>query len=493
MVAVLRERFASTMIEDNLQATRLHCPRRLTTGKSATTGEWGLTSVSRASYPQRETHPREISQHWRSELEKGIEAYFKFVYPNSVNAIIHRAELRKSVQEYGLDQPLIKAIAACSYRFLDVADPLHPDGGVTPSIWSSEVRQYLGDTMGQISETRLTTLLILWQHESNSGRHSTCWMLSAMAVRAAFALRCNVEGHKEGIPWIAEEARRRLMWCAFKADMFASAGIDEYTLIPPGTMRCLLPTDNHSFARGMATKGVKVEDAEQGIPLQQGQDGLLSRQVRLSWIRATMLKYVKNLSRYPVPAWQPDSIFHQVIAKLQIWRETLPADLELDAANLFLWQGSDELNQLLALHMWYDQIYCDLCRLALPGFVESAPAQYLAMAPPAWIAQTQLTCYEHALSQTRHFALVEAEFPDLVLSDMCFATFAYESMRNQLQYTTSIGSVSSVRSYLDMRGTAEGFDLMVRVIRKTTRYFFCMRGIVGQLREAISDGCRYAT
>ena len=141
------------------------------------------------------------------------------------------------------------------------------------------------------------------------------------------------------------------------------------------------------------------------------------------------------------------------------------------------WNTTNEVLPFVALHLWYDQLHCDLYRIAMPNFNESAPPEYQAQAPPGWLDSTQLACYRSACSVMDRFGLLEQHFPDLVLTDRYTEILVYESMRNQLQYLkVSRGSVQGV----DHADTIKGFEMMIRVVGRMTRYYANVQPVVNR-------------
>jgi hypothetical protein len=226
--------------------------------------------------------PRDIP---RKEVNHLLDVFFTHVYPTLASAIVRRGELYAKV-----DQPssslLIKTICALSYRFSPAADSSNPDGGSAPARWAEEAKQTLMAGLNTFSADKLATLLYLTQHEVNSSRHGSAWLLMAMAARMAFALRLHYPA--EDLGWTAQESRRRLMWAVFSADKFGFAGLQEFTLCPIESMRIPLPASNHNFNLGIPVVNRTLSNI--GLEPEPGADGILSRHVWLMYIRSEVLR-----------------------------------------------------------------------------------------------------------------------------------------------------------------------------------------------------------
>ena len=232
----------------------------------------------------------------RYDLDRHLDAFFTHVYPINANAVVNRAELYNELSEDQVSPILIKAICAVSARFLEDADNTHPDGGALPYSWARECRLDLMDTINVLSEAKIVAALLLSQHEANSGRYASGWILVALALRMAFAMRLNAEAPSPvagGSAWRTAEARRRIMWCAFVADRNACGGIPELTLIRDDTIKIPLPVSNHFFDEGIEVHapllGSVNTSTAQSEPLKHGQDGILARYCRLMAIRGNIL------------------------------------------------------------------------------------------------------------------------------------------------------------------------------------------------------------
>lgn len=98
----------------------------------------------------------------------------------------------------------------------------------TADAWAMQARsRVLADTMRGFSPTHVMTVLLLQRYENRRGRHSSEWLLTALAVRMCFALQLNVEFNDRIRPDAISsirprastlETHRRLAWAVFMMD-----------------------------------------------------------------------------------------------------------------------------------------------------------------------------------------------------------------------------------------------------------------------------------
>ncbi|ORX38014.1 hypothetical protein BD324DRAFT_624213 [Kockovaella imperatae] len=374
------------------------------------------------------------SESWLSQsvIEQHIEAFFTFCYPNQVNAFLRRPQVIRGAKDGSIQPLLAKAICMISARFL-VPQTSHPEGGDHVANWSTEIRMHILNSFNQFSTTTLAIVLLLIQHEYNSGIYGSSWVMVALASRIAFGLNLRVES---GSSWAEAEYRRRLMWAVFYWDSYAGAGLAEYITCPLEKISLPLPSNDRNF-------GLSIPVYSQSFDLdthrpQTGCDGILSRLVWIMSIRARIISFVKNPLTSLRP-WEEGSSYQAAIEALAHWLATLPPELALTADNIHARDTTNQLGGFIALHLWHAQLHCDLYRLAMPDLAESAPPSYFDDAPPSWKTDARALCFVYAQQIGQILSLVRDAIPTFVPHDMFFPIFVYESCRNQIQYLKSIG------------------------------------------------------
>ena len=167
----------------------------------------------------------------------------------------------------------------------------------------------------------------------------------------------------------------------------------------------------------------------------------------------------------------------------------------LNKNNLFILEGSHQLTPFIGLHISYESLHCDLYRIALSGFLESAPPEYLRDAPPDWIARMRLACFVRAQAISHIFNLTQDTFPDFTCHSLYITISVYESIRNQLRYLELCPRSDELNSKALAMG--RDFDVMMNVISRTTKYFrsnlpavsFGAEGVCADGRSETSAGC----
>jgi hypothetical protein len=320
------------------------------------------------------------------------------------------------------------------------------DGGEDLAKLATELKgQIMADT-DQFSLVKVAVLLNLRIHEQNAGRHGSVWLLISLITRMAYGLGLNTE--RTDVSSTEAEVRSRLMWAAYAADSQAAGGIMEYTLTDRRNLSIPLPASERAFALGLPTRGRSIElvefDPARG---QDGTEGIASRFIRLIALRNDILRFVgasdmrltisytKYIRDFAPYAWEPGSRFDTICEKLRCWETSLPVDLQMNVECLYALKGQPGSMSLLAcLHIWFDQLHSTLYRTAYPGFDESAPADYLAQAPPQWIDKLRRGCYHRAIEVRQKIRFLSKHKLYFKMAGHRISSFAFECIRNQLAY-----------------------------------------------------------
>lgn len=136
---------------------------------------------------------------------------------------------------------------------------------------------------------------------------------------------------------------------------------------------------------------------------------------------------------------------------------------------------TNQLSALVALHLWHAQLHCDLHRIAMPGFAESAHPSFFADAPQDWVSHARTTCYSYAREVGRVFVKVHNIFSDFVPRDIWYIVLVYESCRNQLQYVHILNS-EIVRD--EGLGT---YEIMISTVRRMTIFYPSLQSMVSDM------------
>ena len=171
-----------------------------------------------------------------------------------------------------------------------------------------------------------------------------------------------------------------------------------------------------------------------------------------------------------MPPWDPQSSFQACWRKLAIWKATLPPPFQLLPETIFARHSQHQLSALAMLHIWHAQCMAELCRIAFPGFPESADSSMLASAPSDWVDGAQRACLFHSrqvgeIIRTVHryvgaetFVFLESSLPICV----------YESMRVQL---LNIFMVPQEQQSAVLEEARSNFEIMLSTVQKMGTYY----------------------
>lgn len=392
---------------------------------------------------------------------------------------MQKGALLRELKEHGASSLVILAICTSAYRFSGKADSTHPDGGAIPAMWGKRVLTGIMGRINELSEEVLAAALIMVHHERVSGRYISAWTMVGLVGRMAFAMRLHLDDPLEQSSITAIETKRRLMWAAFSVDAVFGAGIAEFTSIPSASLRIALPIPDHCFNLGIPTRARYLHEVSRPgdyDALLPGEDGITARQIRLLVIRQDVLTFGKNIERFPQKPWEAGSPFEDCLVRLRHWQDTLQPSLRFTADNIYLHHGNNEAGAFVNIHVWHKQLYCDLYRVAFPGFRESAAETYWATAPEGYVDTLRKNGFEAACAVADVFRMVERVLPGEVGVNVDVAVMPYESIRLQLQY---LGLVYGMAIPPDLaRETNERFDaLLAPLIRLKAHYQSVLRPV----------------
>lgn len=166
--------------------------------------------------------------------------------------------------------------------------------------------------------------------------------------------------------------------------------------------------------------------------------------------------------------------------RLRCWRASLPPDLAFTVNNIYARKATPgELYAFAHIHLWYEQLHCTLYRLALPGFEESAPLDYLAAAPPDWQERLQSGCYARACEVRQKLRTLFRHAPNVVPPGDFLDSIVYENIRNQLAYLRYTFPAGEPQPSYDE--TLAGFEELIQIIGRRTEYMANARRTIREL------------
>ena len=129
------------------------------------------------------------------------------------------------------------------------------------------------------------------------------------------------------------------------------------------------------------------------------------------------------------------------------------------------------------MHVCFDVVHSTLYRITLPNFSESAKPEYLASAPRDWIHRLRYAANVRAVAVRQKFALLEKHFPDHIPTTRLYNLYIFGSLRVQLQYY-ALACPDGIPDPQTYEETASGFEVMIQVVGKMTKYYVDNRRVV---------------
>lgn len=128
--------------------------------------------------------------------------------------------------------------------------------------------------------------------------------------------------------------------------------------------------------------------------------------------------------------------------------DAFPRHLQLNEMNAYVHEENNQLPAFYALHLLYHQCFCDLYRVALPGYNFPISSTIEEHRPEERNA-LQLQCAEHAQSITSILEMALGRRMKSLIDSVC-AICAYESSKIQVVYArTSSASDQAVKQNIE--------------------------------------------
>jgi hypothetical protein len=226
----------------------------------------------------------EIRDPTQKEVGYHAKLFFEYVYPVRCNAFVNKEEFGKALREGKVGETLGLVVCTVSARYArhdstptpDCSASLgsdtpettrsNPDGTPQAAHWASKAKQLVLGDMDTYSTSKLVCLLLLYQHEMNSGRWGSGWMILALASRMAYGLGLDrdddntvssaaspslgsTSGNLNG-DWVKKETERRLMWACWAADTLAADGSEIYSTVTRDSLGIQTPCSEKNYGSG---------------------------------------------------------------------------------------------------------------------------------------------------------------------------------------------------------------------------------------------------
>ncbi|KAF4990060.1 hypothetical protein FDECE_14510 [Fusarium decemcellulare] len=309
--------------------------------------------------------------------------FFRHLHPLPPYAFLNEVSVTQRCLEGTLDETLLLALCAVSALHLKHSK-YHP---LSTASWIQRAEDIVWSRIEQPTIFRTQALLLIVQYRIEAGSFQRAYMLLGIAGRAASALRLQYE--RIDLGHLAQEIRRRLMWCMMLLNCHFSIGLPESEVCSPDFIYLKLPCNEDDFHAECDLN----EDLGNSLSTLDGppENGLFSTCIRESMIRRDIVRLMRQvrLSSQPMPHL-PDLV-DEFVSMLQQLQIPLYSSQELERYSTSRW-----LVRYVSVHLSWHQAHCDAYRLFLSGYREAAPEVVISSCPPAYVAMAAKLCLHHA-------------------------------------------------------------------------------------------------
>ncbi|KAI3393288.1 hypothetical protein diail_4470 [Diaporthe ilicicola] len=319
------------------------------------------------------------------DLQALVEFYFAHVYPLSSYAFLHPQTTIRQCSNGQLETSLLYAIAA-------VASYHHGSSQrreQTELSWVQAAEDLIWRHLESPSVARLQALLLVVLYRVETGAFQRAFMLSALAARAAAAMRLNHERDGPTGSRTSQEVRRRVMWSLKLVERYFSMGLPEFELCPVESVYLELPCWEQEFSDTRA-------DSSTERTIQSCDFGSYHLCVRLEMLRRDLMKLNRSLSLCDTTFPQLSTVMHDFEQHLARIGAGLPGGPALTAERISGLLDSPWLPRQILVHLSFHHSQCDLYRLLVRGYREAAPAAVLDAVDPALLERAEQLCLRHA-------------------------------------------------------------------------------------------------
>lgn len=331
------------------------------------------------------TSPLQVPALLPPDIQVLVEFYFTHVYPLSSYAFLHpQTTIRHSINGQ-LETSLSYAIAAVSsYHH----GPSQRRGQADLS-WVHAAEDLIWKNIESPSVSRLQALLLVILYRVETGAFQRAFMLSALAARAAAAMRLNHERDVSTGNKTSREVRRRVMWSLKLVERYFSTGLPEFELCPVESVYLELPCWEQEFSDTR-------NDGSSERTLQSCDFGSYHLCVRLEMLRRDLMKLNRSLSLCDTTFPQLSTVMHDFEQHLARIEAELPGGPTLTAERISSLLDSPWLPRQILVHLSFHHSQCDLYRLLVRGYREAAPAVVLDAVDADLLARAEQLCLQHA-------------------------------------------------------------------------------------------------
>ncbi|KAH8883691.1 hypothetical protein GQ53DRAFT_882075 [Thozetella sp. PMI_491] len=372
-------------------------------------------------------------------MQRALAQFFRHLHYLPVFAVLQQASVMERYRAGILDDALTLAIAGIATSFLD----LGPETKQLGAGYIDAAESIVVADREVPSIPRVQALIFIIKHRIACRRFSSVFMLTAIAVRFALALRLNYED--PNMPFLAQEGCRRTMWSLFMIDTTLAAGYRDFTLCPAEIMHIRLPCHDRNFKLDLpqTVARLQVETSE----LRNHDLGSLALTIRVMWLRHRVLQFSKKAAASEVSHLEQE--IHSFQAELDSYLSSLPSPFQLSETNIRLHAYSTSLPAFAMIHVMWLGTHCILYRLAIDGFKEALPSDVLKALDPRFIAHCQDRCLESSRKMIELFINMLSLKLDVPVMDVDIGVSAYQAARILSHLWRVIPEVVSIDEFLE--------------------------------------------
>ncbi|KAG6358409.1 hypothetical protein INS49_014293 [Diaporthe citri] len=344
----------------------------------------GTTSLEPATVSV--SQPPQVPALLPPDIQALVEFYFAHVYPLSSYAFLHPQTTIRQCSNGQLENSLSHAIAAVASYHQGSSSQRREQAELS---WAQAAEDLIWKNLESPSVSRLQALLLVILYRVETGAFQRAFMLSALAARAAAAMRLNHERDGSTGNKTLHEVRRRVMWSLKLVERYFSTGLPEFELCPVESVYLELPCWEQEFSDTRA--GGSAERTIQSCDF-----GSYHLCVRLEMLRRDLMKLNRSLSLCDTTFPQLATVMHDFEQHLTRIEAELPGGPALTVERISSLLDSPWLPRQILVHLSFHHSQCDLYRLLVRNYREAAPAAVLDAVDPALLARAEQLCLQHA-------------------------------------------------------------------------------------------------
>lgn len=324
----------------------------------------------------------------REQLQLVID-FFRHVHPLPSFSFLGEVPVAQRCLDQTLNKTLLLSLCAVTALELRYAK-YHP---VFTRSWIKQAEETIWEQVDQPSFFHTQALLLIMHYHIGTGDFQRAFMLSALAIRGASAMRLQYE--RTDLSPMAQEVRRRLMWCMTSLDGRFSMGLPECEMCPYESIYLDLPCPEEEFNADHHDHSHPAPEPLDGVR----EGGLLAMILRQQFIRRDAVRLKRQLSTATQPAPQVEGVVANLSRALTDIR--IP---QYNVAELQKYAKSRWLVRYLCAQLSWRQCWLDVYRTFLLGYPEAAPRVITSAFSPAYIERATRLCLHHARANVQILA-----------------------------------------------------------------------------------------